>query len=301
MTRVAAIGECMVEIALEPDGRSATLGYGGDTLNCAVYMARAGGESIDVSYVTALGNDPFSQEMIETWQSNRVDTGLVARLAGRLPGLYVIRTDAAGERSFHYWRENAAARALLDDGRAEALEAALAPYSLIYLSGITVAILRPEARARLLALLRGALARGTKLAFDSNYRPRLWRSVEEAREVTGQFGALASIVLPSRADEEALFADHGPRAIAARWLEVGVEEVVVKDGASAAWLMTSGQTEIVPAQPAGEVIDTTAAGDSFNGTYLARRLLGDELGDAAEAAHRTAVRVIGYRGAIVPG
>jgi len=299
--RVAAIGECMIEIALERDGRTATLGYGGDTLNCAVYLSRACEAAASVSYVTALGTDPFSDEMVRRWERDGVGASLVARLPGSLPGLYVIRTDAAGERSFYYWRQNAAARELLDDERAGALEEALRDFALVYLSGITVAILRPEARARLLGLLERLRGHGVRVAFDSNYRPQLWRDADEARAATRQFGALASVVLPSRTDEEQLFGDRGPRAIAARWLDAGVEEVVVKDAGAPAWVITPYDTEIVPAQPTDDIVDTTAAGDSFNGTYLAQRLLGHCLGDAAQAAHRVAARVIAHRGAVMPG
>lgn len=93
MSRIACIGECMIELREEADGRLSR-GYGGDTLNTAVYLARLGGR---VDYVTALGDDPWSDEMIAGWQSEGIRTNLVLRLPECLPGLYVIQTDASGE------------------------------------------------------------------------------------------------------------------------------------------------------------------------------------------------------------
>ena len=53
---VACLGECMIELSEHPDG-SISRGFGGDTLNTALYMARLG---MKVQYVTALGDDPRS-------------------------------------------------------------------------------------------------------------------------------------------------------------------------------------------------------------------------------------------------
>jgi 2-dehydro-3-deoxygluconokinase len=102
VTRIACIGECMVELREEADGRLSRA-YGGDTLNTAVYLARLGAS---VDYTTVLGDDPWSDEMIAGWQAEGIGTELVVRLSGRLPGLHVIQTDASGERRFSYWRDS---------------------------------------------------------------------------------------------------------------------------------------------------------------------------------------------------
>src|SRR6516225_8357408 len=106
MTKVACIGECMIELR-QSVGDQLSRGFGGDTLNTAVYLARLG---LMVDYVTALGDDPISDEMIAGWAAEGVGTGWVARLPGKLPGLYLIQTDAAGERRFYHWRESSAVR-----------------------------------------------------------------------------------------------------------------------------------------------------------------------------------------------
>ena len=63
MTGVASIGECMIELK-QAGGGLYSRGYGGDTLNTAVYLARLG---VEVDYITALGDDPLSDEMIAGW------------------------------------------------------------------------------------------------------------------------------------------------------------------------------------------------------------------------------------------
>ena len=136
MIRVACIGECMIELRELPNGHLSR-SYGGDTLNTAVYLARLG---VPVDYVTALGQDPWSDEMIEGWQSEGIGTRLVARLPNRLPGLYVIQTDSTGERRFSYWRDSAAARSLFDMPATPQFCEALAGYEVLYLSGITLSL-----------------------------------------------------------------------------------------------------------------------------------------------------------------
>ncbi|MGO2465143.1 MAG: sugar kinase, partial [Serratia proteamaculans] len=167
---LAVIGECMIELSQK--GADLSRGFGGDTLNTAVYIARQVAESaLQVHYVTALGTDSFSQEMLQSWQQEKVHTRLIQRLENKLPGLYVIETDDTGERTFYYWRNDAAARYWLTGPQAESLCEQLAQFDYLYLSGISVAILDAASRSKLLALLRQCRANGGKVIFDNNYRP----------------------------------------------------------------------------------------------------------------------------------
>src|SRR5665213_3793033 len=156
MTRVACIGECMIE--LKPaEGGLYSRGYVGDTLNTAVYLARLGA---GVDYVTALGDDPMSEEMLEGWAAEGVGTDRVVRLSGKLPGIYLIKTDDKGERRFFHWRENSAARSLMDLPETGGMLAALSSYDLVYLSAITLSLYDESGRGRLLAALRSARETG---------------------------------------------------------------------------------------------------------------------------------------------
>ena len=149
MAQVACLGECMIELREMADGRFSR-GYGGDTLNTAVYLARLG---VAVDYVTALGDDLWSDEMLAGWAAEGVGTGRVARLPGRVPGLYIIQTDARGERRFSYWRDSAPARALFDGSETAEIVAALPSYDLLYFSGITLSLYGDAGRARFVKVL----------------------------------------------------------------------------------------------------------------------------------------------------
>lgn len=299
--RVACIGECMIELC-EPSPGNVQRGYGGDTLNTAVYIARwMRGTGIDVAYVTALGDDPFSDEMIAGWLAEGVSTEHVQRLPGRLPGLYAIRTDHQGERSFHYWRSAAAAREMLGASGRHAVENALEGSDLIYLSGISLGILDPEGREVLLALLGRARQRGARIAVDTNYRPRNWSSSDEARSWIERLFRGADVALPTFDDERTLFGDASQEATAERLHGWGVEEVVVKHGALPCLVSWPEGRQLVPALSLlRPVVDSTAAGDSFNAAYLGERLVGTGPVTAAERGHVLASRVICRSGALIP-
>jgi 2-dehydro-3-deoxygluconokinase len=300
MIRVAAIGECMIELACR-EGTSPALGFGGDTLNTAVYLARCGStEGIAVDYVTALGTDPMSDAMIAAWTAEAIGVAKVERRADRLPGLYMIRTDDSGERRFFYWRQQAAARELFLGDGADRLLASLIDYDAIYFSGITLAVLAPEARERLRQMLLLARRRGTRVVFDSNYRPALWSSTGAAQLVLQAFLPALSLALPSFEDEARLWGDQSPEATARRYNGAGVPEVVVKGGAAGCWVLFDGTLMPVPAPTVITPTDTTAAGDAFNAAYLAARLRGHSPAEAALRGHRLAGVVIGHAGAIIP-
>lgn len=302
MARIASIGECMIELseAAGTDGQMRRT-FGGDTLNTAVYLARCLRRAdATVHYVTALGDDPFSAEMLAAWQAEGIDTGLVFRLPGRLPGLYIIRTDAAGERTFHYWRSAAAAREMLRPEQAETLAGALSGVDLVYLSGITLGILDGDSRQRLFALLETLKHAGCRIAFDTNYRPRLWQSRAEARDAVNRVLALAAVALPTFDDEAGLFDDESPAATVRRLHALGVDEVAVKRGGAPCLVSRAGRMVEIAGETVARPVDTTAAGDSFNAAYLAARLGGAAPEAAAAAGHRLAARVIAHKGAIIP-
>ena len=294
---IAAIGECMIELSQAGDGLLKP-GFAGDTSNTAVYLARLGAGQVD--YVTALGDDPFSDEMVRFWRSEGVGTNLVRRLPGRLPGLYMIRNDEAGERSFHYWRGNSAARELMGEDLAS-LAPPLLQVDLIYYSAITLQILEPAHRRALMHLIGLARASGVRVAFDSNYRPAGWSNKRAASMAVNAAYRLADIALPTFDDEKALFNDASPQDTLARLQRFGVAEIALKCGADGAWIAGRGRAaQHVKAHSAGRVVDTTGAGDSFNAGYLAARLADQTPLEAAAAGTRLAGTVVRHSGAIIP-
>lgn len=300
--KLAVIGECMIELSQQ--GREMSRGFGGDTLNTAVYVARqVARQALRVDYVTALGTDSFSREMIAAWQAEALHTGLIQQMDNKLPGLYVIETDARGERTFYYWRNDAAARYWLDGEQADAICQQLAHYDYLYFSGISLAILSPSAREKLFALLADCRANGGKIIFDNNYRPRLWPSREEAQAAYRAMLTVTDIAFLTLDDETLLWGDAPVSAVIARTQQAGVSEVVIKRGADACLVAVGDEPLLeVPAVrlPPQAVVDTTAAGDSFSAGYLALRLTGGSAADAAKRGHLTASTVIQHRGAIIP-
>jgi 2-dehydro-3-deoxygluconokinase len=294
MTRVACIGECMVELK-QAGGGLFSRGYGGDTLNTAVYLARLGA---GVDYITALGDDPLSDEMVAGWAAEGVGTGQVLRLRGKLPGLYMIQTDASGERRFFHWRDSAAARYLMDLPETDALLNSLDSYDVVYLSAITLSLYGEAGRARLFAALKRARQSGARFAFDTNFRARGWPDLDIARSVFQRTFEIADIVLASTEDLLPLYPGESHQALLAR---IPGAEVVLKLSEPASILRVADVSHPVKAEPVtAPVVDTTAAGDSFAAAYVAARLAGADPMDAARAGHRLAGIVVCHPGAIIP-
>ncbi|MBS7539121.1 sugar kinase [Ancylobacter lacus] len=292
----ASIGECMVELAATAEGLYRR-GFAGDTLNTAWGVrGLTDPAEVAVRYVTRVGDDAPSEEMLGFIAGAGIDTGHVGRVPGRTVGLYMITLNGY-ERSFTYWRDSSAARLLAAD--AGALAAALADADCVYLSGITLAILAPEHRRTLLDVLGQVRARGAMVAFDANVRLRLWPDLDALRAGLEAGYRAATLALPTYPDERELFGDASPEAAARRIAGYGVPEVVVKDGADPCTLLAQGKLSVLPAERVENPLDTTGAGDAFNAGYLAARLAGQAPEAAVRLAHRVAARVICSRGALV--
>ncbi|TLP59440.1 sugar kinase [Parasedimentitalea maritima] len=296
MTRIVAIGECMVEIA--PTGQTSEyrMGFAGDTLNTSWYLRQLLGPQDQVDYFTALGTDSLSDQMVDFLSQADIGTGHIIRRGELTVGLYMIQL-AKGERSFNYWRGQSAARTLAQES--ETLSQALAGADVAYFSGITLAILPPQDRERLLEILRAFRANGGSVVFDPNLRRRLWRSANEMTSAVMAAGAVSDIVLPSHEDEASWFGDTNPNATALRYAEQGAELVVVKNGPGQIVALTNGELSIHPPVSVTNIVDTTAAGDSFNAGFIASRIQGRTPAEAITTASTLAAQVIQFRGALV--
>jgi len=287
----------MVEMAPAQDGLF-RMGFAGDTFNCAWYARRLLTADWSVGYATAVGEDAVSEDMIAFMGREGIATETIRRIAGRTVGLYMIQLKD-GERSFSYWRGQSAARALADEP--DWLDRTFAGRDILHFSGITLAILAPDARDRLCAALARARAAGSHIAFDTNLRPRLWSGIEEMREGLMQGAAVADTVLPSFDEEVMAFGDATPADTIARYRAAGAATVVVKNGQESCHLWAADEGDaILPIEPVAEVVDSTAAGDSFAAGFLAARARGANTQEAAAKAAGLAAQVIGCRGALAP-
>lgn len=295
MRRFLSVGECMVELRSEAEG-VLRKGFAGDTFNMAYYARAALPADWQVDYLTAVGTDHISDEMLAFMAAQGIGTDLVIRRDDRTAGLYMIHLDN-GERSFSYWRSASAARLLAADRAV--LARAMAGADIVGFSGISLAVLEGDGARTLTEEAARHRAAGGTVAFDPNIRPRLWSDAETMRRVVTEGARAASILLPSFDDEATHFGDATPAATIARYRALGVERIVVKMGPEGALIHWDGTETAVPATPA-TVVDTTSAGDSFNGTFLAHLALTEDPVRAAAEAARVAAAVVGHPGALVP-
>jgi len=291
-----AIGEVMAEIRKGTSG-DFKVGFAGDTYNTAVYCARALNQPGSVAYKTSIGRDPLSAGCIDAARSEGIDTNQISTNPERNIGVYAVSTDASGERSFSYWRASSAARGMFtdhDDVRA------LPNSRIVYLSGITLAILQPASRQALMNELRILSESGQSLiAFDSNYRAQLWESTDAAQTCLSEMWDIADIALPSIDDEMALFNETSEDAVISRFNEKTWEACAIKRGARgpvSPFLEPHAHPKFKTAEI---VIDTTAAGDGFNGAYLAAYIQGQNETECMLSGHELASRIVSAPGAIV--
>ena len=285
-------GECMVELVAK-QGDTLHKGFAGDTYNTAIYMHRCAA-NLAVSYFTALGDDFLSSELLVKMDEEGIHTEYVLRSEDRHLGLYMVQTDVHGERTFTYWRQNSAATQSLNLLKGHKVEA-----DVFYFSAISLAILDNEQKSKLFELIGELKAAGCKISFDPNYRPKLWSSKEEAQKWTDAAYAVSDLVFPGGDDHAELYGHMSTEAILEHLGQFKIDEVVVKNGASSVNILIDNKLDTVAIQPVDKVVDTTAAGDAFNGGYLAARLTGSSHTDSARYGAKVAATVISYPGAII--
>jgi 2-dehydro-3-deoxygluconokinase len=293
--RLLSIGECLMELSPTDQGLLKPA-YAGDTFNTAWYARELLPAEFTVDYLTAVGNDQLSASLLAFMHEANIGIGHVKIVPNRQLGLYLIQVDEYGERNFFYWREASAARKLAEDP--DNLRAAIEKAGIIHFSGITLAILPPEGRETLLAELRRAKAAGAVICFDPNIRPALWESRQVMREICTEAARAANIALPGLDEEQEHFGTPRAEEVIARYLGLGVDMVLLKRGAQGALLHFAGKAVPIPAAPAPWVVDTTAAGDSFAGAFIARLMQGETPERSARKAAIVAAEVIGHRGAL---
>lgn len=294
---VVIFGECMVELYQLVENVYHQ-NFAGDVYNTAVYLKRVN-PAVNVEFFSAIGTDRISDKLVTALEQEKLGNRWVLRSKTARPGLYMINTDAFGERSFVYWRDSSAARQTIRLFRERFAATDLLPCDWFYFSGISLAILSPDDRAALLAMVQQLKANGVKIGFDPNYRPVLWQSVDECKHWFEQAYQVSDLALPGLDDHKVLFGARDCQDVLSHLRALGVPEIVVKNGKEGAVIQVDGPAFAMPAVAVKKVVDTTAAGDSFNGGYLAARLAGQTPQAAAGLAAALASFVVEHTGAIV--
>ena len=293
MASVVCIGECMLELSTH-DSNLYKKAFAGDTLNTAIYLKKELGESHAVHYATKIGQDSISKELPSYLSKYNIKTNLVQTSSTKNIGLYAIDL-VNGERHFTYWRNDSAAKTLFDDlSSACAIE--MMNHDYLYFSAISVAILNDK--QAFFALIKQAKDKGKTIIYDANYRPALYANKQQAQALHEQALKLTTIYLPSIEDEQALSGELNASQIIEKSLTLGVTEIVLKQGSEQIAYYDDDTIKSIPIQ-ALQPVDTTSAGDSFNGAYLAARIKGLNKTDAIGAGVRLSQQVIMKKGAII--
>ncbi len=286
---LVSLGEPLYELNRETDGRYLP-GFGGDTLNVAIAAARLGASC---AYVTRLGRDVFGEELLALMRREGVDAASVVLDPDAPTGLYFV-THGPDGHAFTYRRKGSAASLMEPSGlNPDQIRGA----RFLHVSGISLAISETAAAtvAKAIALAKAA---GRSVSFDTNFRPRLW-TPETALPLIDRTAAQADILKTSLEDCQGLMGLTNPREIAARFLALGAQAVIVTMGAEGAILATGQGLDHVPGRPVAAV-DATGAGDAFTGALIAEHLRGAALADATRFANAAAALATLGLGAIAP-
>jgi len=295
--RVGFIGECMAELR-EAGSGLLEQGFAGDTYNSAVYLKRTFPQQ-DVYFISAIGKDALSDNMELHAAVEGINPRFISRHEDKNIGLYRIYNDDKGERSFIYWRSDSAAKCMMSTFDDNDL-AAMTAFDMVLFSGISLAILNKADLDKFWCMLQRLKASGVTLVFDVNHRPALWKHRDDAKLLYAKAYEIADVLLPGIEDFNFLYGIKTLEEALHFLSDFSFKEIVIKNGADAVTIVDeTGSQSTVHLTPVEQVVDTTSAGDAFNGVYLGARLQGSTAQDAVAKAAKCAGFVIQHKGAIV--
>ncbi|WP_181901516.1 sugar kinase [Thalassotalea euphylliae] len=298
MKKIVVFGECMLEFA-PMASQQYQRGIAGDVYNTSVYLQRLATELAQVSLLTALGRDAVSYNMLSQFQAEQLNTDYVYRHPARTVGAYLIDVDSEGERSFTYWRGQAAARetfALVSDKQLSQL---IEHTDIFYFSGISIAILAQSDRERFWQFVEQLAAAGKQIVFDTNFRPQLWPDKVLAQQAFQRALKLSTTVFAGVEDLEQLAMGECFNSVAMSLKDYAIDELVIKHGEHGVQVIEGEKSQFIAIEPVANIVDTTSAGDSFNAGYLYARLAGSSASSSVNFASLLASHVIQHRGAII--
>ena len=300
MKQLLMIGECMVELSQGSEPGEFKQSFAGDTFNTGVYIKRCLRESAQVNFLSVIGEDRMSEQLLNFMNKEQIDSRYLYRCKSEKMGLYIIHVDQDGERSFDYWRETSAAKNLMNFIQQDAVKMSFSAINMLFFSGISLAILADEDLSSFWTFFDSCKSAGCQIAFDPNYRSALWSSPQKARNAFEIAYSLSDIVSPGVDDHKQLYNQHNATEIADHLEAKGIKEIIIKNGERGVMICIEGERLHIDITPVTEVVDTTSAGDAFNGGYLSARQCGKSVKDAVIYGAKVAACVIQHQGAIVP-
>lgn len=300
-TKVLFVGEAMLELVNISQNMLAK-SYAGDVYNTSVYMKRAY-PKLSASFLSAVGQDLVSQEFVQKAKDEQVNTQAIGVSERHHLGTYMVVNDDTGERSFIYWRSDSAAKSMMSTLSSEQnafIQTEFGQQSVVFFSGITIAILHPSEREQFWELLERLQQAGALIVFDPNYRPALWESSSLAKQTIEKAFALSDWLMPGVDDFKALYGMTTVDECLDFCQQFNFNELVLKQGEKSVHVVNGDGHSEFDIIKSNNVVDTTSAGDAFNGIYLGARLENASPKIATKLANYAASKVIETPGAIMP-
>ena len=276
---VAVIGECLIELSANGKlAETSTLNkyFGGDTVTTAVAIARLGG---NVSYVTKVGNDGFSEFILSALQKENIDTSLI-KTNDEQNGMYVVAHTLDKKEVLYDKCKTAATKLSVDDLQEEDIK----KLKLIYSTGV-VQSLSASSRELVREAFKKARENEVLTAYDPNYTSCFMNS-DDTKEYFEEIIEYTDIVFLSlKNDSLRLYEINSVDKIMQYFWDRGVKLIVIKshidNGYYTGYRGEISFTEFYNTQKA---IDTTASGDVFNGGYIYAITNGYSPSDASKFA-----------------
>jgi len=246
---------------------------GGKGANAAVAASRAG---VDVLLIGAVGADSSGTDAIAALRGDGVDTSSVAVLDGEPTGAALIVVDPRGENQITI---GPGANGAVSAAHVRASLAAALPTADVVLVSTEIPL------AAVAAAIEASAAAGVTCILNPapviaglpgllSFRPMLTPNELELRAlVSGLPGA------PASAAGDGISANLNALGECTR-----APVIVTLGGEGCAVRLPGGELRRIPAHPVADVVDTTGAGDTFNGVFAARLASGDALTTAVETA-----------------
>lgn len=305
MPQIVTVGEALIDLTQTREDEAHIRHYaafpGGAPANVAVAAARLGVRS---GFIGKVGRDAFGASLKETFCRNRVDVSGLYESGQDLTTLAVVSVDAAGERSFAFYRTPGADTQLTREEAVQALEAY--EERPVFLHFGSVSLTAEPARSATLGVARRARELGLLLSYDPNYRANLWPEADTAVARMKEPLALCHVLKLAEEELELLAGtgdlEGGSLALSQTY---GIPLIVVTLGEKGCFYRLGERTGRVAGRRV-RVADTNGAGDTFLGALLSQLvwsgglegLTPEKLEEQLDFANRAAVLTCTRPGAI---